>query len=219
MPGSATQKRTIPHVKNTAVPTAAKKGGLRNDLKRFTREKLIAAAISSFQELGFKETTVERIVELAGTTAPTFYRHFGSKDQLLVPLQQYLSEKVMDCLAKISKDDIRSPTAFERWICEYIDMWEDVHRLCKAFWDASSLDTGMDRSTFLTMFETSDTIDRLIPGLPKPEKERQKLRLGLLLLMLDRLAFLTSLAPDKRLRKMLIAEYADIMWTTIFSPR
>jgi len=219
MAGSATQKKMIPPAREAAVSNAIKKGGLRNDLKRFTREKLIAAAISSFQELGFKETTVERIVELAGTTAPTFYRHFGSKDQLLVPLQQYLSDKVMNCLARIRQEDIRSPSAFERWICEYIDMWEDVHRLCKAFWDATSLDTGMDRSTFLTMFETADTVERLMPGLAKGDRERQKLRLGMLLLMLDRLAFLTRLAPDKRLRKTLIAEYADIMWTAIFSSR
>ena len=219
MPGSATQKRPTPPATDAAMLSTTKKGGLRNDLKRFTREKLIAAAISSFDEHGFKQTTDACIVELAGSTSPTFYRDFGSKDQLLVPLQQYLSEKVIDCLGKISEKDIHSPAAFERWICEYIDMWEDVHRLCKAFWDATSLDTGMDRQTFLTMFETSDTIDRLMPKLPKPEKERQRLRLGLLLLMLDRLAFLTSLAPDKRLRKTLIAEYADIMWTAIFSPR
>ena len=78
---------------------------------------------------------------------------------------------------------------------------------------------NMDRSTFLTMFETADTVERLMPGLAKGDRERQKLRLGMLLLMLDRLAFLTRLAPDKRLRKTLIAEYADIMWTAIFSSR
>jgi len=213
---------TLPRKKTTGLAEAApavKSGGLRSDLKRFTREKLIAAAIGSFQEQGFKETTVERIVELAGTTAPTFYRHFSGKDELLIPLQQHLSDTVLACLGNLNEKDIRGPADFERWIGEYLEMWENVHRLCKAFWDATSLDVDMDKPTFLKMFETADTIDRLQPGLPKAERERQTLRLGLCLLMLDRLAFLVSLAPDRKLRNTLITEYAEIMWTAIFAEK
>ena len=122
-----------------------KTGGLRNDLKRFTRERILAAAMTSFQEIGFKETTVERIVELAGTTAPTFYRHFNGKDDLLTPLQAHLSVLVQSCLDRLTARDIVSAQALTRWVGDYMRMWGEVHRLCKAFWDAASLEEENDK--------------------------------------------------------------------------
>ena len=192
-------------------------GGLRNDLKQFTRERILAAAMTSFQEIGFKETTVERIVELAGTTAPTFYRHFNGKDDLLTPLQAHLSVLVQSCLDRLTARDIVSAQAFTRWVGDYMRMWGEVHRLCKAFWDAASMEEEMMPSTFNRMFYTGNTIDRLFPGATGAEIEERKMRLGLLMLMLDRLAYLASVAPDAGTRDKLIFRFAEMMWRSVFT--
>ena len=49
-----------------------------------TRARILAAALELFAGSGYDRTTVAQIATAAGVTEMTFYRHFGSKDQLLV---------------------------------------------------------------------------------------------------------------------------------------
>ena len=49
-----------------------------------TRARILTAAIDLFTRAGYEKTTVAQIAAAAGVTEMTFYRHFGSKDQLLV---------------------------------------------------------------------------------------------------------------------------------------
>lgn len=49
-----------------------------------TRARLLAAALDLFTHQGYDRTTVAEIAAAAGVTEMTFYRHFGSKDQLLL---------------------------------------------------------------------------------------------------------------------------------------
>ena len=49
-----------------------------------TRARILTAAIDLFTQGGYEKTTVAQIAAAAGVTEMTFYRHFGSKDQLLV---------------------------------------------------------------------------------------------------------------------------------------
>jgi AcrR family transcriptional regulator len=49
-----------------------------------TRAGLMVAGFELFARQGYTETTVAQIAAAAGVTEMTFYRHFGSKDQLLI---------------------------------------------------------------------------------------------------------------------------------------
>lgn len=49
-----------------------------------TRERLIAAAADLFARRGYEQATLAAIGAAAGVTAPALYRHFGSKDDLLL---------------------------------------------------------------------------------------------------------------------------------------
>jgi AcrR family transcriptional regulator len=49
-----------------------------------TRAALLEAALGLFAEQGFEPTTVAQIAERAGVSEMTFFRHFGTKDALLV---------------------------------------------------------------------------------------------------------------------------------------
>jgi AcrR family transcriptional regulator len=48
------------------------------------RERLVAAAVGLFYEYGFHEIGLDRILAEAGVTKTTFYKHFDSKDDLMV---------------------------------------------------------------------------------------------------------------------------------------
>lgn len=49
-----------------------------------TRATLMAAAFDLFSRQGYEQTTVTQVAAAAGVTEMTFYRHFGSKVQLLI---------------------------------------------------------------------------------------------------------------------------------------
>ena len=48
-----------------------------------TKEKILNAALSLFAENGYDGTSVEQIAELVGIKAPSLYKHFKGKEDIL----------------------------------------------------------------------------------------------------------------------------------------
>jgi AcrR family transcriptional regulator len=53
-----------------------------------TRQALAEAAIELFAQQGYGATTVEQIANLAAVSPRTFFRHFDSKEDVLLPLDE-----------------------------------------------------------------------------------------------------------------------------------
>jgi AcrR family transcriptional regulator len=53
-------------------------------VKESMRDRLIGAATELFYADGLRAVSVDKVIERAGTTKVTFYRHFKSKDDLVV---------------------------------------------------------------------------------------------------------------------------------------
>jgi len=200
--------------KATKSPTA--KRSLRGELKEFTRQKMVEAALKAFTERGFRETTVEHIVEAAGTTAPTFYRHFTGKDDLLPALQMHLAKEVSECVEKLTVKDIKSAANLRRWLGDYIALWNRVHRLCRAFWDGTAANIEYAKLTMPETLRDMSVIDKFFSDLPAPERDRRRLRMAMLFLMLDRWAFLVDVEDNAAQRRAMIDEFADVLWTSVF---
>ena len=65
----------------------------RLESKARTRMALAGAAIRLFQERGYAETTVEAIAEAAGSSPSTFFRYFGTKeDVLFIDIREIMDE-------------------------------------------------------------------------------------------------------------------------------
>src|SRR6059058_5648870 len=56
------------------------------------RERLVSAAIELFYRHGFGAVGVDRVISAAGVTKTTFYKHFESKDDLMVAAVQRRDE-------------------------------------------------------------------------------------------------------------------------------
>ncbi len=86
-----------------ALPLQARK-------QRFVRDAIWTAAIDLFLEKGFEETTVDDIVNAAGASRRTFFRHFESKRDLMAqPVLSYgasLTQAIESCPAASSAAEL-----------------------------------------------------------------------------------------------------------------
>ena len=60
--------------------------GMRERKKQERRDELIAAAVELFRQTGYEQTTMEDIAARADVSAPTLYRYFPTKSDLLLGL-------------------------------------------------------------------------------------------------------------------------------------
>jgi AcrR family transcriptional regulator len=60
--------------------------GMRQRKRQERHDALIDAAMELFQEQGYEQTTMEQIAALADVSAPTLYRYFPRKTELLIAL-------------------------------------------------------------------------------------------------------------------------------------
>ncbi|GAA0313360.1 TetR/AcrR family transcriptional regulator [Kineococcus aurantiacus] len=84
------------------------------------RDRLIAAASALFYSAGIKAVSVERVIEQAGTTKVTFYRHFKSKDDLVVAYLQASSERERQAVAAALAHSQESLTAALEALAELV---------------------------------------------------------------------------------------------------
>src|ERR1035438_5685149 len=63
------------------------------------RERLVRAALDLFSEGGYDNTTVAQIVDRAGLTKSTFFRHFPDKREVLAAGQDTLCQLLSEGIA------------------------------------------------------------------------------------------------------------------------
>jgi AcrR family transcriptional regulator len=88
------------------------------------RERLVATAVDLFYRNGFGAIGIDRIIETAGVTKTTFYKHFESKDELMVAAVQrrdeWESQAWGRAIQKIAGDD---PAKHPLAMFDVMDLW------------------------------------------------------------------------------------------------
>ncbi|WP_293040154.1 TetR family transcriptional regulator [Mycobacterium sp.] len=77
----------------------------RAENKARTRLALMRAAVDLFKEQGFDQTTVEQIANRAGSSSRTFFRYFGSKEDVVFGDQADHLLQLRDMLADAQETD------------------------------------------------------------------------------------------------------------------
>jgi AcrR family transcriptional regulator len=202
-----------------STPSASPpKATLRNDLKLFTREKLLDAALQAFSERGFRGTTIDYIVELAGTTVPTFYRHFAGKKDLMDPLQAYLVKEVILVTSRIDANPAPTRDDVRQWVDEYVVMWRRLRLLCAAYWEATSTDADFAAKTVPETLRMVEQHPKFLNSIAPERREKLRVRLAVVLMLLDRIVILSGAERDEGLATALLDEFADMVWISVFSP-
>ena len=68
----------------TAPAPNAKAPSLRERMRATVQGEVVAVALRLFTEQGFDRTTVDQIAEEAGLSRATLFRHFGSKEEIVL---------------------------------------------------------------------------------------------------------------------------------------
>ncbi|WP_018655430.1 TetR family transcriptional regulator [Actinomadura flavalba] len=86
--------------KNEAPPT-----GKRERKKQLTRENLVDAAFTLFDAKGYDATTVDEIADAAGVSARTFFRYFGSKEEVALTFQAEQKDVTLTAIANRPREE------------------------------------------------------------------------------------------------------------------
>jgi len=124
-----------------AAPARARTGpktgrtGPRPGRGESTRRRLLAAAESVFAELGYHESSVVRITEMAGVAQGTFYLYFGSKQQIFEEVVADLNHRVRQAMTSASagapsrmEAERRGFAAFFRFTAEHPALYRVIRQ-------------------------------------------------------------------------------------------
>lgn len=185
---------------------------LRSGLRQFTQQRLLDAALECFRERGYRETTIENIVELAGTTVTTFYRYFPGKIDLLKHLLDHLITEVEATLRELDTLDVARRKEVRRWLDSYMVMWGRVHRLCTAHWEAVTFDEAYAKRVMDDALSCSSVMQQTLERLEPEARERTSLRMGLIIVFIDRMALVVSVERSAVRARAIMDEFAGILW-------
>jgi AcrR family transcriptional regulator len=105
---------------NTSSARSSKPaGGLRGETRRMMQGQVAAIALDLFARQGFEQTTIEDIAGEAGLSRSSFFRYFGTKEDVaLVSLETY-GHRIADALS--ARPDAESPwTALRRAFDQFV---------------------------------------------------------------------------------------------------
>jgi AcrR family transcriptional regulator len=190
---------------------------LRSQLRQLTRERLVSAAVELFVEKGYRATSVADIAAAAGTTPTTFYRYFPTKSDIARLLQDRINVEVKKTLDAL--DQIKRPTrvAIREWVDQYGQMWQRMHVLCNAYWEATATDPRLAAELVPITRGLTDSME-LISSMPEGKnREKFQSRLVLLYLLMDRLFYLVTIQGHNATAMRMLDEFAEILWDALFS--
>lgn len=205
---------------NSAVKSGSVKiQPLRDEQKRLTRERLVAAAVELFTQNGYRGASVGEIARTAGTTPTTFYRYFTGKSDIARLLQDQINVEVQTHLEAL--DNIKRPTrqAVRGWLEQYGQLWRRVHVLCNAYWEATSTDPQLAAELVPVTYKLTESM-HLIDSIPAGKsRDTFQARLVLMYLLMDRLFYLIDIQGRNATANKMLDEFSDILWDSLFAQR
>lgn len=87
------------------------------------REHLIEIAADLFNRLGYHAAGVDRVIEEAGIAKTTLYRHFGSKEGLIVAVLRQIDERFRDDMRRSVEKGARDPRERLLATFDYLESW------------------------------------------------------------------------------------------------
>ena len=118
------------------------------------RERILWAAKLEMLEKGLDEASMDDIAARAGTTKPTVYAHFKSKDELFAAVVEFIKEKFLDML-RGPKDYATDPVEAVSLFCgRFVELacWRDAVGYQRVTLAAAARSPAMARAVYDTVY-------------------------------------------------------------------
>jgi AcrR family transcriptional regulator len=187
---------------------------LRDEQKRFTRQRLIDAAREVFEKSGYASTTIEDITRTAGASRATFYLHFRGKAeivnelflQVLLPDSNAIYEQLHE-LQQPAWGDVRAfvENTLEHWNrhAAIIDILQQAHAVERD-------EIGETWSFALT--DTASLLAHYMATVRDVDADTARARAIMLIGLLDRFWFFTRLPGVEIPRETALDALTDFWW-------
>lgn len=126
-----------------ASSSAGKRVSLRDRTKRLVRAEITASAMDLLRVQGYDETTVEEIAEAAGISRTTFFRYFGSKEDIVFGHIEELNQQILAALAARPADE---------------PVWQSLRRAADILIVALTHESPRERRKIMRMVLTSPAL-------------------------------------------------------------
>ena len=192
---------------------------LRLRLKQETRQRIERAALQLLAKQGYAATSVEQIVQLAGTTRTTFYDHFGAKSDLIGVVQaKKIAPALTELCARLDAEQPLTRTALRNWLDEYAGVWKRIRVYFDAYSDASRTDPAVAASILPNSYLVTGHLRRFLASFDDAERDIAHDKLILLFNDLDHLMHITELMRDRTAPDRMFEAFTDLYWQVLFNP-
>lgn len=189
-----------------------RRSGLREAQRRFTAQHILDAAIDVFVERGYIASTVEHVIDRAGTSRRTFYAHFNSKAHVLIEIANTLLPEIEENYRRLDAalgDGSRE--SLHAWLLSMIDWCRRYGGLLPVWHQAETIEPALEA-------QREHLVDRFSELMPayfarwSGRRDEPRLRLVLLSVQLDRFwAYWPPMEMDEAARA-LVAEVLTNIW-------
>jgi TetR/AcrR family transcriptional regulator, transcriptional repressor for nem operon len=176
------------------------------------RRKIVSDASRRVRAEGLTGTAVSAVMRDAGLTHGGFYKHFGSKDELLLESLSEAFRDMAECLAHAAEES-RPGTAWKTVVKAYLSPEHCDHPECGCPLAAlaSQLATADETMKVPIMGEVTKYKDRMLPFMPGRRVADKERNFVVIFSTMIGAISIARILPDQAARTVLLATAQDFL--------
>jgi AcrR family transcriptional regulator len=179
---------------SAAQEHSRQRGTLRDEQKLATRARLLAAGRAVFEEFGYAAATVDQITDRIGASRGTFYFHFSSKGEVMKEIAKDLVLQAGPMCASLDQAlSTGSYDSLRAWLRGTIDVQLKYRRFNIAYEEACAMDPEIRQIAIDSLTIAADAMPEYLARWPAEMREHRRLRMELLVLLLERFFYRWSI--------------------------
>lgn len=190
---------------------------LREEQRRFTRQRLIDAAQAVFAESGYSSATIEEITSAAGASRATFYLHFKGKAEIVQELfLNVLLPEANDIYERLH--ELENPTWADvrAFVEDTLAYWDRHRAILTTLNEAVAVEREAIASTWsYALTDTSSVLAHYLEHVRSVPVEVARVRAVMLIALLDRFYFFSRLPGVDLSQETSLDALADFWWAAM----
>ncbi len=184
---------------------------LRQELKEFTRRKMVDAALQCFADKGYVNTTIDDIVVAAGTTRTSFYMHFRNKADIL-------TEVVHDITRGTTFSTLREEgftvtyDGVHRWVTRMLGHWRSIRVREGIFRQALEVEPELATVRAEEIDRYLGIIEGILADAGRPAGERRRIEAMFLFAQINRFFDLWNEQEGQLDNDLVISVMTEMLW-------